>query len=137
MLGHRADRAASSSTRKRRVAQAARRSLASSAITLPLDAPARRLSVAQQQLTEIAKALCAKRALIVMDEPTAALTDREIDALFALIRALKARGVAFIYISHRLEELPRIADRITVMRDGRAIETRTARRDAARRDDRI
>jgi len=62
--------------------------------------------------------------LIVMDEPTAALTDRETDALFALIGKLKAQGVAFVYISHRLEELPRIADRITVIRDGRAIETR-------------
>ena len=64
--------------------------------------------------------------LIVMDEPTAALTDRETDALFALIAKLKAQGVAFVYISHRLEELPRIADRITVIRDGRAIETRAA-----------
>jgi ribose transport system ATP-binding protein len=64
--------------------------------------------------------------LIVMDEPTAALTDRETDALFALIAKLKAEGVAFVYISHRLEELPRIADRITVIRDGRAIETRAA-----------
>ena len=64
--------------------------------------------------------------LIVMDEPTAALTDRETDALFALIAKLKAQGVAFVYISHRLEELPRIADRITVIRDGRAIETRPA-----------
>ena len=61
-----------------------------------------------------------------MDEPTAALTDRETDALFALIAKLKAQGVAFVYISHRLEELPRIADRITVLRDGRAIETRAA-----------
>jgi ribose transport system ATP-binding protein len=93
-------------------------------ITLPLDRPARRLSVAQQQLTEIAKALVRKARLIVMDEPTAALTDRETDALFALIAKLKAQGVAFAYISHRLEELPRIADRITVIRDGRAIETR-------------
>ncbi len=93
-------------------------------ITLPLDVPARRLSVAQQQLVEIAKALVREARLIVMDEPTAALTDREIDALFALIARLKSRGVAFVYISHRLEELPRIADRITVLRDGRAIETR-------------
>jgi len=95
-------------------------------ITLPLDRLARRLSVAQQQLTEIAKALVRHARLIVMDEPTAALTDRETDALFALIAKLKATGVAFVYISHRLEELPRIADRITVIRDGRAIETRPA-----------
>jgi len=88
-------------------------------IVLPLESPARRLSVAQQQMTEIAKALVRKARLIVMDEPTAALTEREIDALFALIVKLKAQGVAFVYISHRLEELPKISDRITVIRDGR------------------
>jgi ribose transport system ATP-binding protein len=98
--------------------------LAELGITLPLDRPARRLSVAEQQLTEIAKALVRHARLIVMDEPTAALTERETDALFALIAKLKAQGVAFVYISHRLEELPRIADRITVIRDGKAIETR-------------
>ena len=98
--------------------------LAELGITLPLDRPARRLPVAAQQLTEIAKALVRHARLIVMDEPTAALTERETDALFALIAKLKEQGVAFVYISHRLEELPRIADRITVIRDGRAIETR-------------
>jgi ribose transport system ATP-binding protein len=98
--------------------------LAELGISLPLDRPARRLSVAEQQLTEIAKALVRHARLIVMDEPTAALTERETDALFALIAKLKATGVAFVYISHRLEELPRIADRITVIRDGKAIETR-------------
>jgi ribose transport system ATP-binding protein len=98
--------------------------LAELGIVLPLDRPVRRLPVAQQQLVEIAKALAKKARLIVMDEPTAALTNREIDALFALIAKLKAQGTAFVYISHRLEELPRIADRITVLRDGKAIETR-------------
>jgi ribose transport system ATP-binding protein len=92
-------------------------------IALPLARVARRLSVAEQQLTEIAKCLVRKARLIVMDEPTAALTERETDALFALIARLKAGGVAFVYISHRLEELPRIADRVTVIRDGRAIAT--------------
>jgi ribose transport system ATP-binding protein len=100
--------------------------LADLGIALPLERPARRLSVAQQQMCEIAKALVRKARLIVMDEPTAALTDREIDALFALIAKLKAQGVSFVYISHRLEELPRIADRITVIRDGKTIETRPA-----------
>jgi ribose transport system ATP-binding protein len=98
--------------------------LAELGIALPLGRVARRLSVAEQQLTEIAKCLVRKARLIVMDEPTAALTEREIDALFALIARLKATGVAFVYISHRLEELPRIADRVTVIRDGRAIDTR-------------
>jgi ribose transport system ATP-binding protein len=108
--------------RKAAVARASQ-VLADLAIVLPLDRPARRLTVAQQQLTEIAKCLTRRARLIVMDEPTAALSEPEIDALFALIAKLKAQGVSFIYISHRLEELPRIADRITVLRDGRAIET--------------
>lgn len=98
--------------------------LAELGIVVPLERLARRLSVAEQQLVEIAKALLRKARLIVMDEPTAALTEREIDALFVLIARLKAQGVAFVYISHRLEELPRISDRITVIRDGKTIETR-------------
>jgi ribose transport system ATP-binding protein len=98
--------------------------LAELGITLPLALPARKLTVAQQQLTEIAKALLRKARLIVMDEPTAALTEPEIDALFALIAQLRAQSVAFVYISHRLEELPRISDRITVLRDGKTVETR-------------
>ena len=93
-------------------------------IALPLSLQARKLTVAQQQLTEIGKALLRRARLIVMDEPTAALTDREIDALFILIEKLKKQGVAFTYISHRLEELPRISDRITVIRDGKTVETR-------------
>jgi ribose transport system ATP-binding protein len=110
---------------EKRAAQTAAASvLGELGIALPLDRPARRLSVAQQQLTEIAKCLMRKATLIVLDEPTAALTEREIDALFALIGTLKAQGVTFVYISHRLEELPRIADRITVLRDGKTVETR-------------
>ena len=98
--------------------------LAELGMLIPLDVPTRRLSVAQQQTIEISKAIARQARLLVLDEPTAALTDREIDALFALIKTLQAEGVAFVYISHRLEELPRIADRVTVMRDGRTIETR-------------
>jgi ribose transport system ATP-binding protein len=93
-------------------------------ITLPLNVEASRLSVAQQQMMEIAKVLSRRARIIVMDEPSAALTDREIDRLFEIIKTLKERGAGIIYISHRLEELPRIADRITVLRDGEAIETR-------------
>ena len=95
-------------------------------IEIPLDVPTARLSVGQQQIVEIAKVLSKHARIIVMDEPSAALTDREVDRLFAIIAKLKAGGVGIIYISHRMEELPRIADRITVMRDGRAIETRAA-----------
>src|SRR5579884_344541 len=94
-------------------------------IELPLNVPVARLSVAQQQMIEIAKVLSRHARIIVMDEPSAALTDREVDRLFAIIKTLQARGAGIIYISHRLEELPRIAGRITVLRDGAAIETRT------------
>jgi ribose transport system ATP-binding protein len=91
---------------------------------LPLDARASSLSVGAQQLIEIAKALSRRARIIVMDEPSAALTGREIDALFAIIARLKANGAGIIYISHRMEELPIIADRVTVLRDGSVIETR-------------
>lgn len=83
------------------------------------------LSVAEQQLVEIAKALSLDARLIIMDEPTAALTEREIESLFKVIRGLRSRGVAVVYISHRLEEVFEIADRITVMRDGKIVSTGT------------
>ncbi len=81
------------------------------------------LSIAQMQMVEILKAVSGGAKLIVMDEPTSSLADEEIQLLFAKIRELTARGVAIIYITHRLEELPQIADRITVLRDGRYIGT--------------
>lgn len=80
--------------------------------------PASELSVGKQQIVEIAKALSAEAEVIVMDEPTAALTDREIDTLFKTIRDLQKKGVSFIYISHRMEEIFSLCDRITVLRDG-------------------
>ncbi len=80
--------------------------------------PVARLKVAQQQMVEIAKALSKKARIIVMDEPTAPLTQREIDNLFRVIRELKAQGVAVIYVSHRLVEIKEICDRITILRDG-------------------
>lgn len=95
-------------------------------IAIPLDVPTLRLSIAQQQVVEIAKALTKHARIIVMDEPSAALTDREVARLFGIIRRLKADGAGVIYISHRMEELPEIADRITVLRDGAVIETRRA-----------
>ena len=74
-------------------------------------------------MIEIAKSLLANGEVIIMDEPTAALTEREIDVLFKIIRKLKAKQVAIIYISHRMEEIFKISDRITVMRDGVSIDT--------------
>ena len=82
-----------------------------------------RLSIAQMQMVEIAKAISWKAKLLIMDEPTASLTTVEIDALFATIKMLKAQGVTIIYISHRLEEVFQIADRVTVFRDGKLIKT--------------
>ncbi|WP_119070164.1 sugar ABC transporter ATP-binding protein [Aggregatilinea lenta] len=81
------------------------------------------LTVATQQMVEIAKALSFNSDVLIMDEPTAALTESEIDELFRIIGQLRAHGVGIVYISHRLEELARIADRVTVMRDGRYIDT--------------
>jgi ribose transport system ATP-binding protein len=82
-----------------------------------------RLSVAKQQMVEIAKALTYDADILIMDEPTAALTDSEIEELFRFINNLKAKGVAIVYISHRLEELKQITDVVTVMRDGQYIDT--------------
>ena len=83
--------------------------------------PVHKLSVAQQQMVEIAKALSQDARILVMDEPTAALSDRETELLFAMIERLKKKGVAIIYISHRLSEVFALGDRITVLRDGRKI----------------
>jgi ABC-type sugar transport system ATPase subunit len=95
-------------------------------LTVPLDVPVSRLSVGQQQLVEIAKALAMAARIIVMDEPTAALSDREIEGLFSVVRRLRDGGAGIVYISHRMDELSRIADRIMVMRDGRVVATRDA-----------
>jgi len=84
------------------------------------------LTVATQQMVEIAKALSFDSQVLIMDEPTAALTEAEIEELFRIIRDLRSRGVGIVYISHRLEELKQISDRITVMRDGRFVGTEDA-----------
>lgn len=81
------------------------------------------LTVAQQQMVEIAKAISVNAKILIMDEPTAALTETEIESLFQVTRLLKSQGTGIVYISHRLEELALIADRATVMRDGQYIDT--------------
>ncbi len=95
-------------------------------LALPVDAPMRALSVAQMQAVEIARAIGAGAAAVIMDEPTAALSDREAGALFEAIRALQKRGAAIVYITHKMDEVFRIADRITVLRDGAHVGTRSA-----------
>jgi ribose transport system ATP-binding protein len=87
------------------------------------DVPVRSLGVGQQQMVEIAAGLSRSCRILVLDEPTASLTDKEIELLFAQIRKLKAEGVGIIYISHRIEEVIEIADRVTVLRDGKAVFT--------------
>ncbi len=82
-----------------------------------------RLSVARQQMVEIAKALSYHSDVLIMDEPTATLTESEIEELFAVIQQLRSNGVGIVYISHRMEELKQISDRVTVMRDGQFVAT--------------
>lgn len=92
-------------------------------VDIPLERPAGECSVGQQQMIEIAKALMTDAKVIIMDEPTAALTEREIQKLFGVISSLKKEGVSIVYISHRMEEIFTICDRITIMRDGRTVDT--------------
>ncbi|MGG1686041.1 sugar ABC transporter ATP-binding protein [Pseudalkalibacillus sp. NRS-1564] len=94
------------------------------AISIPLQQEAGKCSVGQQQMIEIAKALMTDAKVIIMDEPTAALTEREIQTLFQVIRSLKKSGVSIVYISHRMEEIFTICDSITVMRDGKTVDTK-------------
>jgi ribose transport system ATP-binding protein len=90
-------------------------------IDLDPDARVSRLSIAQQQMVEIARALAFTARIIVMDEPTSALTRTEIRKLFGLIQAVRERGVGIVYISHRMEEIMEVGDRVTVLRDGRRV----------------
>lgn len=93
-------------------------------IAVPLDVPVASLSVAQQQFVEIAKALLLEARILVLDEPTATLTPSEVEHLFKVMRDLRAAGVAIVFISHHLEEIFEICDRITVLRDGQYVGSR-------------
>ncbi len=97
--------------------------LAELGLTIDVDLPVGELRVAEQQLVEIARALSRQARLIVMDEPTSALSPGEVDRLFDVVRRMQARGVAIVYVSHKLDEIYRIADRVTVFRDGRRVVT--------------
>lgn len=92
-------------------------------VVMDLNQTVNKLSVAQQQIVEICKALSFDSDLIIMDEPSATLTDKELDVLFNILEMLKDRGVTIIYISHRIEEIFKITDRVTVLRDGQQIGT--------------
>jgi len=101
----------------------ARRLLLENGFQLDPAAPLKQLSAADKQLVEITRATAEARRVIVMDEPTSSLTAQEVIELFKLIHRLKSRGLAIIYISHRLEELEHIADRLTILRDGRVVHS--------------
>jgi ABC-type sugar transport system ATPase subunit len=90
---------------------------------IPLNMPVCQMTIAQQQIVEIAKALSTESKILVMDEPSAVLSDRELVELFRIINNLKEKGIGIIYISHRLEELFQFADRVMVMRDGKYVDT--------------
>ena len=101
----------------------ARQTLETLGVDIDLRARTSSLSVAEQQLTEIARILTKDPRIVLLDEPTSALSDTEVDRLFDIIRRLQERGVGIIYISHRLDEVPRIGTRVTVMRDGHVVGT--------------
>ncbi len=105
-------------------AEQARELLAAAGSGLPADRPVGTLSMPEQQIVEIAKAIGANARVLILDEPTASLTSREVERLFRVIGSLRDRGVGIIYISHRLDEIQAIAGRVTVLRDGHSIATR-------------
>ncbi len=104
----------------RRIAQAAMRKIG---VDLGLDAPVGALPIADQQLVAICRALASEARLLIMDEPTASLTRREIDRLIGIIRELQAHGIAALFVSHKLDEILEIAQRVTVLRDGSKVGT--------------
>jgi rhamnose transport system ATP-binding protein len=108
----------------RKMFQDAEAILAELGVSLDVRSPARGLTLAAQQSVEIAKAISLKVRVLIMDEPTASLSAFEVDQLFKLVRDLRNQGVAILFVSHRMEEVFEIADKITVFRDGRLISTR-------------
>ncbi|BBH17460.1 ribose import ATP-binding protein RbsA [Nocardioides baekrokdamisoli] len=105
------------------MARRAETALARLGIDLPLWREASKLSLAQQQLVEIAKAVAQDARLLILDEPTSALNAKEVDELIGLVRRLAGDGIAVIYVSHRMQEIPRVADSLTVLRDGQEVAT--------------
>ena len=101
----------------------ARKLLDTLGVSIPTDTIVGNLTVAQKQMVEIAKALSNELKILILDEPTASLSEHEIDNLFRIVKDLKKKEISVIYVSHRLEELPIIADRVSVYRDGRYIKT--------------
>jgi ABC-type sugar transport system ATPase subunit len=107
-----------------RLRRDAARLLGGLGVTIDVDRPVGGLGIAQQQMVEVARALADDARILIMDEPTSALSEHEVEQLFAAIERLTARGVAIVYISHRMAEVFRIGRRVTVLRDGRDVATR-------------
>lgn len=110
-------------TNTRRINDEARKLLAQLAVDIEPDTLVRELQVSKQQMVEICKTLSTNAEIIIMDEPTSALTEKEIEELFRVIASLKAQGKGIIYISHRLEELSKIVDKVTILRDGQFVRS--------------
>lgn len=108
---------------KKKMRAIARETVARVGLAVDVDTPVGSLGVAKQQLVEIAKALSLNARILILDEPTAALTGGEIDALFKIVDELRTQGVAMVFISHHLEEIPRIGDSVAVLRDGILVDT--------------
>jgi len=106
-----------------RVNEVARQALEKLGVKVPLSAEVQSLPLAEQQLVEIAKALVGDPRVLILDEPTSALNSREVETLLALIRRLASTGISVIYVSHRMKEIPLVADTLTVLRDGEEIST--------------
>ncbi|AQP45581.1 sugar ABC transporter ATP-binding protein [Tessaracoccus flavus] len=109
---------------KAEIRRRASEAMAMLGVDLPLSRPVSRLSTAQQQLVEISKALSVQPKVLILDEPTSALNSNEVEVLLALLRRLASQGVSIIYVSHRMREIPQVADTLTVLRDGREVATR-------------
>ncbi|WP_097028387.1 sugar ABC transporter ATP-binding protein [Clostridium peptidivorans] len=110
---------------KKRMEEIAREKLNTLGLDIDPNTPIKDIPIGRRQLVEIAKALLLDAELIIMDEPTAALTEKETELLFKVIRELKDKGVSFIYISHRMEEIFELCDAITVLRDGKYVGTKS------------
>lgn len=110
----------------RQAAEVARSALDELGVEIPVEVPLGRLSLAQAQLVEIARALSIGARLVILDEPTSSLAAHEVDLLLGVVQRLSAKGIAIIYISHRMDEIERLASTVTVMRDGRNVGTLSA-----------
>ena len=108
---------------KKKMVEDSRELLSSIGLDLDPNTLVKNLSIAQQQMVEVSKSLSINLKLLIMDEPTSSLTNKEIDKLFEIIERLKKQNIAIIYISHRMDEIKRVGDRVSILRDGRYVDT--------------